>query len=365
MTRRPPLPQDYVESIPRYVAGVSAVRADGSPGYKLASNESPYPLPDEMVAAIADSAQFANRYPPSGEVVVRRIAERHALPVGMVAVAGGSLELLRDLLTAYAGHDADVVFGWRSYEAYPIVVRSLGAHPVPVPLTNHRIDLARLAEAVTANTRVVLLANPNNPTGTVVDQAELERFAKELPRDCLLALDEAYCEFGDRELGPTGIALARDLPNVVLLRTFSKAYALAGIRIGWCVGDAHVVENLGRVGLPFTLTAMAQAAALAALDCENVLFERVQQTIAERERVQVRLHEIGLPTPKSLSNFVWLPLGTQSRQFAEFCGSAGISVRCFAGEGVRVTIGAPWENDSFLAAAGAYRADAQRGNQTG
>jgi histidinol-phosphate aminotransferase len=297
-------------------------------------------------------------------VVIRRLAERHSLPVGMVGVAGGSLELLRDLLTAFAGHDTDVVFGWRSYEAYPIVVQSLGARPVPVPLTDYRIDLARLAEAVTANTRVVLLANPNNPTGTVVDQAELESFAMELPRDCLLALDEAYCEFGDPEVGPGGIALARRLPNVVLLRTFSKAYALAGIRIGWCVADPQVVENLGRVGLPFTLTEMAQAAAVAALDCEDVLFERVQQTIAERARVQARLNEIGLPTPESLSNFVWLPLGAESRQFADFCGAAGISVRCFAGEGVRVTIGAPWENDSLLSAATAYRADVEREKQT-
>jgi histidinol-phosphate aminotransferase len=335
------------------------MRADGSPGYKLASNESPYPLPDEMVAAIVDSAQHANRYPPAGGLLISRLAERHSLPEQRLALAGGSLELLRDLLTAYAGHGAEVVFGWRSYEAYPIVVRSLGARPVPVPLTDHRIDLGALAAAVTANTRVVLLANPNNPTGTVVDQADLERFAEQLPQDCLLALDEAYCEFGDGELGPRGIALARRLPNVVLLRTFSKAYALAGMRIGWCVADPEVIGTMGLVALPFTLTAMAQAAALAAIDQEDVLFARVQQTIAERERVQLELAEIGLAVPRSQSNFLWLPLGSQSSRFAEVCATGGISVRCFDGDGVRVTIGAPWENESFLGVATTYGAGAQ------
>jgi histidinol-phosphate aminotransferase len=354
MTRRPPPPREYLAAVPRYVPGTAAARRDGSAGYKLSSNESPYPLAEEMVGAMLEEAQRANRYPPDGRVLARRIAARHAVPEEMVAVSGGSLGLLRDLLTAYAGHAAEVVFGWRSYEAYPILVQSLGARPVPVPLTDYRIDLDGLAAAVTSDTRMVLLANPNNPTGTVVDQDDLERFAKALPEDCLLALDEAYCEYSGEELGVRGIALAKSLPNVVVLRTFSKAYALAGMRIGWCVADPEIVDSLGLVSLPFTLTTMAQAAALAALDNEDLLFEQVRKTIAERELVQTRLKEAGLPTPPSEANFVWLPLGSGSQQFANSCGEAGISVRCFAGDGVRVTIGAPIENDAFLAVVSGY-----------
>ena len=351
MSRRPPRPRDYLDGLPRYVAGSVAVRRDGAPGHKLSSNESPYRVPDRMVAAMADAAGRANRYPPDGKELVRRIAARHSVPQEMVAVSGGSLELLRDLLTAYAGHDCDVVFGWRSYEAYPILVQSLGARAVRVPLKDQEVDLAGLTSAIGAKTRVVLLANPNNPTGTVVDADALKHFASAVPEQCLLVLDEAYSEYGDPELAAQGIALAQSAPNIVVMRTFSKAYALAGMRIGWCVADPEVVDMVGRVALPFTLTAMAQAAALAALDDEQALTDQVRETIAERKRVRAELRSAGFAVPESRANFLWLPLGTRSQALADACSAAGISVRCFSGDGVRVTIGTPAENSSFLAVA--------------
>ncbi|MGH7642053.1 MAG: histidinol-phosphate transaminase [Candidatus Dormibacteria bacterium] len=354
MTRRPPRARAYLDHMPRYAAGSSAVRADGAPGHKLSSNESPYPLPESMVTAMAAAAVGANRYPGDGRELARRLAEKHSVPPDTVAVAGGSLELLRDLLTAYAGHDSEVVFGWRSYEAYPILVQSLGARSVRVPLRDERLDLTALAAAIHARTRVVLLANPNNPSGTVVAADALGNFAKAVPDECLLILDEAYSEYADPELGGQGIALARSQPNIVVMRTFSKAYALAGMRIGWCVADPEVVETVAQVALPFTLTTVAQAAAVAALDQEELLAGQVRATVAERERVRTNLVAAGFTVPVSGANFLWLPLGARSQGFAEECRTAGISVRCFPGDGVRVTIGTSFENDGFLEFANSY-----------
>ncbi|HUY25479.1 MAG TPA: histidinol-phosphate transaminase [Candidatus Saccharimonadales bacterium] len=348
MRHRPPPPREYLAHLPRYIAGTEAVATAGLPNYKLSSNESPYPVLEPLVQALAESARRANRYPPSGRALAEQLAQAHSLAPEQVAVAGGSLELLRDLLTAYAGFDREVVLGWRSYEAYPILVQSLGARGVRVPLLDHRVDLPAVLAAVSTNTRVILLANPNNPTGTTVEKGDLEYFVHQLPQDCLLVLDEAYCEYSSSDLAAAGIGLAEKFANVAVLRTFSKAYALAGMRVGWCVADPEIVENISRVALPFTLTATAQAGALAALELEPQLMAQVGKTVAERERVQAALDRAGYTVPRSQANFIWLPLGAQSLGFAGRCGSAGISIRCFADEGVRVTIGTPAENDRFL-----------------
>lgn len=348
MTGRPPRPREFLDQLPAYVAGSPAVGRDGRPGHKLSSNESPYPVPATMVAAMKAAVTRANRYPVADRELVSRLATKHAVPTEMVAVAGGSLELLRDLLCAYAGQGSEVVFGWRSYEAYPILVQSTGAHSVRVPLVHQGLDLERMEAAITDQTKVVLVANPNNPTGTAVDADALARLSSRIPEQCVLVLDEAYSEYSEPRLGPQGIELARAAANVVVMRTFSKAYALAGMRIGWCVAHPDVVETLRRVALPFTLTAVAQAAALAALDTENLLGAQVRETIAERERMRHALLTTGMSVPESQANFLWLPLAAHSQAFATACSAAGISVRCFPGDGVRVTIGTPSENQSFL-----------------
>jgi len=194
-----------------------------------------------------------------------------------------------------------------------------------------------------------------NPTGTRVDPGAIEGFARSLAPDCLLILDQAYWEFAGAD--PADQALGRWLssPNVVVLRTFSKAYALAGMRVGWCVADPGVLAALEAVALPFTLTAAAQAAAVASLDHEAALFERVRALIAERQRVREELLRLDFEVPASAANFLWLPLGRGSAQFAQACGEAGVSVRRFGDEGVRVSIGSPPENDAFLEAAARYR----------
>jgi histidinol-phosphate aminotransferase len=357
-TLLPPEPRAAVSQLPRYVPGTSAFLPDGRPGYKLSSNESPFPLPDAMVQAMAGACAEASRYPASGRALAERLAQRHRLDAGEVAVAGGSLELLRDLLLAYTGPGTSVVYGWRSYEAYPILVGSCGARPLPVPLREESIDLSGLAAAILPDTRAVLLADPNNPTGTALDFGEVEAFARRLPPSCLLVLDQAYCEFGDPAAATRALRLRSELPNLVVMRTFSKAFALAGMRVGWCAAHPQVVETLERVALPFTLTAPAQAGAGAALDLEAELQERVEIIVGERERLSAALRELGLPVPLSRANFVWLPLGDRSDDFATSCARAGVSVRCFAGEGVRVTVGLAEENQAVLAAAAAYVGEA-------
>ncbi len=347
----PPQPREYLEGLPRYAAGREPEGLEGGRSIKLSSNESPYPLPAAMVEAMAQAARQANRYPPDGRELARRLAAGAGVPPEMVTLAGGSLVLLRDLLSAYAGAGGEVLYGWRSYEAYPILVQTAGARSTRVPLRHQELDLRGLAAAASASTRVVLLANPNNPTGTVVGPEALEEFAQGLPRSCLLVLDEAYSEYADPDLGPEGIQLARELANVVTLRTFSKAQALAGMRVGWGVAHPDVVDVLQRVALPFTLTAVAQAAALAALDHSEELQAQVRETIGERDRVTTQLRLQGFPVPPSRANFVWLPLGAGSGQFLDCCASAGIGVRRFAEDGVRVTIGTPEENDRLLEAA--------------
>jgi len=344
----PPLPRGHIASLPRYVAGSPATRSDGSPGYKLSSNESPYPVLPEVLDAIAQAVRSANRYPSPGQKLRARLAQRHGLPESAIGLSGGSLELLRDLLLAFTGYGTSVVYGWRSYEAYPILVQTTGAAAIAVPLRDHRVDLEQLALAVRPDTRAVLLADPNNPTGTVLDPDSIERFAQSLAPECLLILDRAYWEFAEAYPADPGLHLGLNRPNVVVLRTFSKAYALAGMRVGWCVADPGILSALEAVALPFTLTAAAQAAALAALDQEAALFVRVAALVAERERVRAELLGLGFEVPSSAANFLWLPLQDRAPGFAQDCARAGVSVRCFGNEGVRVTVGTPRENDAFV-----------------
>ncbi len=351
----PPRPRRHIGSLPSYVPGTPAQRPDGSPGYKLSSNESPEPPSRVVLEAVAAAAAGANRYPAGGVALAQRLAAIHQLDPERVLVSGGSLTLLRDLLTGYAGHGTEVVFGWRSYEAYPILAQSSGARGVAVPLAGQRLDLAAIGAAVGRRTRVVLLPNPNNPTSTTVPLEGVAELADSLPRNCLLVLDAAYCEFAGAGLEAAGLELARRRPNLVLLRTFSKAFGLAGIRIGWAVADPRVVATLRRVALPFALTAMAEAAGLAALERPADMEARVRATVAERGRVLAALRGAGLAVPESSANFVWLPLGAASAEFAAACSAGGLSVRCFVGEGVRVTVGAPQENDAFLAVARSWR----------
>jgi histidinol-phosphate aminotransferase len=330
--------------------------AEGRPTYKLSSNESPFgPLPS-VVKVIAAAAGEVNRYPDNGAAeLTEAIAARYAVPVSHVAIGCGSVGLVQQLLEAVADPGAEVLYAWRSFEAYPYLADLAGATSVQVPLRDERHDLDAMAAAITAATRLIFVCTPNNPTGTVVTSAELGAFLDRVPGDCLVVLDEAYAEYVRDPAVPDGTEMYRGRSNVAVLRTFSKAYGLAGLRVGFLIGSQEVAAAARKTMLTFSVNAVAQAAAVASLAAEAELLDRVDLVVAERDRVRAALIETGWVVPPTEANFVWLRLGDQTLDFANACDQAGLSVRPFAGEGVRVSVGEQAANDLFIRVARDYR----------
>jgi histidinol-phosphate aminotransferase len=343
-----------LDTVPAYKPGRVPVAAKGE-AHKLSSNESPYgPLPS-VVEVIAEAGRGVNRYPDNGaEALTAALAERFAVPAGHVAVGCGSVGVLKQLIEAVGEPGAEVLYAWRSFEAYPPLADLAGATSVRVPLRDEVHDLAAMAAAITPQTRLILVCNPNNPTGTVVREEELTAFLDQVPGDCLVVLDEAYGEYIRDEDVPNGTDLYRDRPNVAVLRTFSKAYGLAGLRVGFVIAHEPVAQAVRKTMLPFSVNAVAQAAAIASLEAEDELLQRVETTVKERDRVREALLADNWTVPVSEANFVWLRLGDHTTAFAAACDAEAISVRPFAGEGARVSIGTPLANDAFLAVARAF-----------
>ena len=303
----------------------------------------------------AEAARSVHRYPDNGaQALIQAIAGKFGVPAEHVAVGCGSVGVTQQLLEAVGEPGAEVMYAWRSFEAYPILSDLAGADSVRVPLHDQAHDLAAMAAAITPRTRLIFVCNPNNPTGTVVHTAELEAFLDRVPADCLVVLDEAYREYIRDEAVPDGIDVYRDRPNVAVLRTFSKAYGLAGLRTGFLIGHEPVAAAVRMTMLPFSVNSIAQAAAVASLAAEDELFERVELTVKERTRVREALLADGWAVPPTEANFVWLRLGEHTMGFAAACEAQGIAIRPFAGEGARVSIGDAEANDAFLAVARAY-----------
>ncbi|MCB5912228.1 histidinol-phosphate transaminase [Streptomyces pinistramenti] len=355
MSEKTPKLRAALDGIPTYKPGRPA--PDGPAAYKLSSNENPYPpLPGVLETAVAAAGAF-NRYPDLACTgLMAELAERFSVPLEHLATGTGSVGVAQQLVQATAGPGDEVIYAWRSFEAYPIVTQVSGATSVKVPLTSDEVhDLDAMLAAITDRTRLIFVCNPNNPTGTVVRRAELEAFLDRVPGDVLVVLDEAYREFiRDAEV-PDGVDLYRDRPNVCVLRTFSKAYGLAGLRVGFAVAHEPVAAALRKTAVPFGVSQLAQEAAVASLRSEAALLERVDALVAERARVVDALAGQGWTVPESQANFVWLRLGDRTTDFAAACERAGVVVRPFAGEGVRVTIGESAAMDLFLQAAEEFR----------
>ncbi|MFG1774982.1 histidinol-phosphate transaminase [Micromonospora sp. NPDC049051] len=345
-----------LDSLPNYVPGRSPAdlaRELGLPeAIKLASNEVPYgPLPG-VVEAVAEAAAGVHRYPDMGVLALRQaISARYGVDVDRIATGCGSVALAEHLVRATCLPGDEFLYAWRSFEAYPIIAATSGATSVRVPNdAGHGHDLAAMAAAVTDRTRLIVVCNPNNPTGTSVRRAELDRFLDAVGEDVLVVIDEAYREFVTDPEVPDGLTYL-DRPNVVVLRTLSKAWGLAGLRIGFLIAQPAVAAAVRKVVTPFSSNMAAQAGALAALAQEDEVRRRCALVVAERDRVTEALRKLVPDVPDSQANFVWLPLGDRAVDFGKACEARGVIVRPFAGDGVRVTIGTPAENDAFLAAA--------------
>jgi histidinol-phosphate aminotransferase len=351
-----PQPRSNVAEIPPYVAGKPPTVRPGMTSYKLSSNENPYPPLPGVVEAVQAGVGAMNRYPDMGaSALYEALSRKFGVPAGHLSVATGSVGLIYQLVQAFCDPGDEVVFAWRSFEAYPIAVTAAAATGVKVPvLADGRHDLDAMAAAVTDRTKVVLVCTPNNPTGPAVTQAELDAFLAKIPSHVLVVVDEAYVEFVRMPDAVDGIATYRRHENVVVTRTFSKAYGLAGFRVGYAVAPAPIAAALRAVSLPFGVSTVAQAAAIASLERQDELFERVDALVTERTRVVTGLREAGWHVPEAQGNFVWFDLGERTLDFAAAADEAGIVVRPFAGEGCRVSIGETEANDRLLAVAAAF-----------
>ncbi|KGI70252.1 histidinol-phosphate transaminase [Mycolicibacterium rufum] len=330
--------------LPAYTPGKTVPGA-----IKIASNETvDGPLPS-VRAAVAAAMDGINRYPDNGYVELKeRLAKHVDFAPEHISVGCGSVSLCQQLIQITSTVGDEVLFGWRSFEIYPLQVRTAGATPVQVPLTDHTFDLDAMLAAITDRTRLIFVCNPNNPTSTVVDPQALAGFVEAVPPHIMVVLDEAYIEYIRGDLVPDSFGLVRAHSNVVVLRTFSKAYGLAGLRVGYAVADPEIVTALSKVYVPFTATSVSQAAAIASLDAADELLERTDAVVAERVRVTAALREAGYEVPPSQANFVWLPLPGRASAFAADAANSRIIVRPYGEDGVRVTVAAPHENDAFL-----------------
>ncbi len=342
-----------VAALAAYRPGKAASQAEEehniSHAIKLASNENPFAPVPPVVAAMREAAEGVNRYSDHRATELRsRLATWLGVDAEQVAVGCGSVGLLQQLCLAYLDPGDEVVYPWPSFEAYPINVKMMAGVEVRTPLVDHVIDLDAVAEAVTDRTKIIMLATPNNPTGTALSTADLGQLLNKVPDDVIVLVDEAYREFSDPALGNPITDLMPTHRNVVVSRTFSKAYGLAGLRTGYVITDPETVVELDKVLLAFSSNSIAQAASVAVLDALEENQPRIDLLLSERQRLVDALVESGWELPDAQANFVYIPMGDRTDEICLGLEKRGVVTRPFSGDGLRVTIGSPEENDRFL-----------------
>ena len=354
-------------TLPSYAAGKPPAPVEGLTQYKLSSNENPLGPVPEVARVLAEFAT-AHRYPdPLSTALRQKLSARLGVDADDIVTGAGSLGALNQILKTFAGVNADgvqdeVIYAWRSFEAYPILVGIMGARSVQVPnLPNGAHDLDAMAAAITDRTRLILVCTPNNPTGPAVTESQIRAFLAKVPAHIPVVIDEAYFEFcaastvlAGEEAPLNGLDIYRDYENVIILRTFSKAQGLAGLRVGYSISHPQITQHLRVAATPFAVTALAEAAAIASIEHEDAVMERVSHLVSERERVTARLRDLGYEFPSTYANFVWLPLGERTGEFVQLMAEHALSVRAFGTEGVRVSIGEVEANDRFLSLCEAF-----------
>ena len=349
------------DTLPSYAAGKPPAPVEGLTRYKLSSNENPLgPVPE--VARVLAEFDAVHRYPdPLSTALRTALAGQLGVDAEDIVTGAGSLGALNQILKTFAGVNADgvqdeVIYAWRSFEAYPILVGIMGARSVQVPnLPNGAHDLDAMAAAVTDRTRLILVCTPTNPTGPAVTESQIRSFLAKVPATVPVVIDEAYFEFCAASSIPegeepplNGLDIYRDYPNVIILRTFSKAQGLAGLRVGYSISHPQITRHLRVAATPFAVSALAERAAVASIEHQEAVMARVRHIVAERERVTARLRELGYEFPSTYANFVWLPLGERTGEFVDLMNRNALSVRAFGSGGVRVSIGEVEANDRFL-----------------
>jgi histidinol-phosphate aminotransferase len=348
--------------IPHYEAGSASVagaeRHAAGDVAQLASNESPFGPVEAVVEAVRAAAAGVNRYPDPGAQALRSaLSDRYDFPLSGIAVGNGSCEILLAAAEALLEPGSEIVYAWPSFSMYPHLAAVTGADELRVPLTEGDVhDLEALRLEITERTRMVLVCNPNNPTGTHVVTEQIGAFLEKVPPRVLVVLDEAYVEFQLNEDPDVSLALLERFPNLVLLRTFSKVYGLAGLRVGYALGSKEFRIAVDRVRQPFAVNHLAQAAATEALRHQDDVARRVEHNAVERLWVGERLAELpAVSWPESQANFFWLDLGDSDEE--DVVGALhrrGVAVRAGTGLGgpghIRVTYGTRAENERLVEA---------------
>jgi histidinol-phosphate aminotransferase len=346
--------------MPGYQAGVPTGQdpesIDSGGIAQLASNESPFPPHPAVIEAVRRAAPAMHRYPdPDATLLRRRLAERYETEPGRVAVGNGSCEILLAAAEALCEPGAEILYAWPAFSMYQYLPALTGAREIRVPLGPGDVhDLDAMAAEVTAATQLLIVCNPNNPTATHVPASEIAAFCERIPPHVTVILDEAYIEFQTHDDPDATLDLLADFPNLVVLRTFSKCYGLAGLRVGYAIGSSTFRAAVDAVRQPFSVNALAQAAAAEAiLHSDDVLF-RVESTVAERLRVEEALAGLGLDTSDSQANFSWIDLGAaEEAEVVAGLAAREVAVRAGTPLGdpghIRVTYGRPEENERFLA----------------
>ncbi|MDZ7859954.1 MAG: histidinol-phosphate transaminase [Candidatus Krumholzibacteriota bacterium] len=322
---------------------------------KLASNENPREAIEEIKKAIAEEADFINRYPNSGSHYLSRdLAEHIGVKQENIFVGNGSNEILDLLVRGFVNSNEEVVYPFPSFIAYPLIIKLAGVKEVRVPLKNYRMDLKKMKDSITPRTKMVFLCNPNNPTSTYVSADEVAEFLQGLADNIIVVFDEAYYEFVTADDFPDTVELLKSMDNLVILRTFSKFYSLAGLRVGYSISHPGLVKCLHRVRQPFNVNRVAQAAARTALKYTEKLKSRLEENSEQMELVASELRKFGFTVPHSQTNFLLaVPSEQLETGIVEKLMERGVIVRSMKPFGlgensIRVTIGTPHENARFL-----------------
>lgn len=339
--------RQMLTGLPLYRAGQRPAPRTDVTTYKLSSNETHLPPPEDVLAALPESA--VHLYPDPGSTdLIAALSQYTGLGAEQLCVGCGSVSLCQNAVQIAADAGDEVVYAWRSFEAYPIVSAISGAKGVQVPLLpGMRHDVQAMVEAVTPTTRVLFLCTPNNPTGPAVTHDEAQWVLDNVDEDLLVVIDEAYHEYVTSEAAVRALELAASHPNVLVLRTFSKAFGLAGLRVGYGMGSEQLIAAMRKVATPFGVSAPAQVAGVASLQPAGLEHMRstVATSVAERDRMASALRAMGYDVPDSQANFVWI---TTADDLAGYLDSHGLTVRPFPGEGVRISVGPAAANDRVL-----------------
>jgi histidinol-phosphate aminotransferase len=353
---------EYIRGLPAYIPGRPIEEVERElkiHAIKLASNENPIGPSPKAVEAVRNAVAESNRYPDGGTHLLRaKLARHHGVALDQILMGLGSSEIIDLTARILLGRGKTGVTSHGSYAPFSLAIRASGAELVRVPQQDFAFDLRAIADAVAAHreTRVVYLANPNNPTGTAFGAAELQEFLRRVPADVLVVLDEAYIHYADRPDMPDSVQLFRAHKNLLVMRTFSKVYGLAGLRVGYGIGDTPVLDAMNKLRTPFNLTGVSQAAAIAALDDAEHVSRSIKENAAERARLTKGLTELGLRPVRSHANFIFINIGPEAQELYNELLHEGVIVRPLGWmgmpEAMRVSIGVAEENDKLLAVMG-------------